>query len=65
MKKIDQKEFGELKKIYNHYLEKRKEVMKNTQFKSEDIFGGNINKDTISPEQIAKLNSFLATKMRI
>ena len=32
-KKIDQKEAKELKKIYNHYLDKRKEIMKNTHFK--------------------------------
>ena len=35
-KKIDEKEAQELKKIYNHYLDKRKEIMNNTQFKVED-----------------------------
>ena len=34
--------------------------MKNTQFKVEDIFGDVISKDSISPEQITKLNNFLA-----
>ena len=34
--------------------------MKNTQFKVEDIFNEVIHKDTISPEQIVKLNNFLA-----
>ena len=33
-KKIDEKEAQELKKIYNHYLDKRSGIMKNTQFKS-------------------------------
>ena len=31
-KKIDDEEALELKKVYNHYLHKRKEVMKNTNF---------------------------------
>ena len=57
-KKIDQKEAEEFKKIYNHYLDKKKEIMKNTQFKFEDIFGELINKDNISPEQKTKPNSF-------
>ena len=34
--------------------------MLNTQFKVEDIFGHIINKATISPEQITKVNNFLA-----
>ena len=34
--------------------------MKNTQFKVEDIFGDVISKDSISPEQITKITSFLA-----
>ena len=31
-KKLDPIELDELKKIYNHYLDKRKEIMKNTKF---------------------------------
>ena len=34
--------------------------MKNTQFKVEDTFGDIICKDSISPEQITKLNKLLA-----
>ena len=34
--------------------------MRNTQFKVEDIFNEVINKNTISQEQIVKLNNFLA-----
>ena len=60
IKKIDEKEAQELKKIYNHYLDKRKEIMKNTQFKVEDVFGDVISKDSISPEETTKLNKFLA-----
>ena len=37
--------------------------MKNTQFKVEDNFGDMINTDSISPEQITKLNSFSAKMM--
>ncbi len=59
-KKIDEKEASELKKIYNHYLDKRKEIMNSTKFNVEDIFGDIISKDSISTEQITKLNSFLA-----
>ena len=62
-KKIDQKEALELKKIYNHYLDKRKDIMDSTKFKVEDIFGDVISKDTISNEQITKLNNFLAKMM--
>ena len=62
-KKIDEKEDLELKKIYNHYLDKRKETMKNTSFKLEGVFGDVINKDTISPEQITKLKHFSAKIM--
>ena len=62
-KKIDGKEALELKKIYNHYIDKRNEIMESTQFKVEDIFGDVISKDSISPEQITKLNNFLAKIM--
>ena len=58
--KIDEKEAEELKKIYNHYIDKRKEKMKNTSFEVEDIFGDVISKDFISPEQINKHNNFLS-----
>ena len=59
-KKIDEKEANQLKQIYNHYTDKKSEIMRNTQFKVEDIFNDVINKDTMSQEQIVKLNNFLA-----
>ena len=62
-KKIDQKEAEQLKQIYNHYVDKKSEIMKNTQFKVEDVFNDIIHKDTISQEQITKLNNFLAKMM--
>ena len=34
-KKIDQKEADQLKQIYNHYIDKKSEIMKNTSFKVE------------------------------
>ena len=49
-KKIDQREAEQLKQIYKHYIDKKSEIMKNTQFKVEDIFSDVISKDTISPE---------------
>ena len=54
-KKTNRKKTEDLKKIYNHYLDKRKEIMKNTQFKAEDVFGDIISEDSFSPEQITKL----------
>ena len=62
-KKIDEKEALELKKTFNHYLDKRKEVTKKTQFKVEDAFGDVLSKDNFSQEQINKLNIFLAKIM--
>ena len=62
-KKIDEKEAEQLKQIYNHYVDKRTEIMKNTQFKVEDVFGKVISKDNFSQEQITKLNNFLAKMM--
>ena len=59
-KKIYGKEALKLKKISNHYLDKRKELMKNTQFKVEDVLGDFISKDKFSQEQITKLYNFLA-----
>ena len=59
-KKIDQKEAEELKKIYNHFIDKRSEIMKNTQFKVDDVFGDVISNNSISPEQITKLNNFFS-----
>ena len=49
-KKIDKKEAQELKKIHNHYVDKRKDIMDSTKFKIKDIFGDVISKDSISPE---------------
>ena len=62
-KKIDEKETQELKEIYNHYIDKRSEIMKNTSFKVEDVFGDVLSKDNFSQEQITKLNIFLAKNM--
>ena len=62
-KKIDEKEAAELKKIYNHCIDKRTEFMKNTQFKVEDVFGDVISKNNFSQEQITKPNNFLAKLM--
>ena len=61
-KKINEKESEQLKQIYNHYFDKKSEIMRNTSFKVEDVFGDVISKDSISPEQITKLN-FLAKIM--
>ena len=55
-KKIDQQEAEKLGMIYNHYVDKRKEIMKSTIFKVEDIFVDVISKHSISPDQKTELN---------
>ena len=62
-RKINEKESEKLKQIYNHYVDKKSEIMKNTQFKVEDVFTDVISNDTISTEQITKLNVFSAKMM--
>ena len=62
-KKIDEKESEQLKQIYNHYIDKKSQIMKNTQFKVEDVFTDVNSKDTISTEKITKRNKFLAKMM--
>ncbi len=62
-KKIDEKEGEELKQIYNHHLEKKKNIMNNTRFSVEEVFGKMNVSDTINAEQIQKLNTFLAKIM--
>ena len=59
-KKIDENEALELKNIYNNSLDKRREIMKNTLFKVEDVFGDVISEDNFSEEEITELNKFLA-----
>ena len=49
-KKNNPKVAEELRKIYNHYLDKRKEIMNSTKFKIEDVFGDVIKKDFNSTE---------------
>ena len=61
-KKINEKESEQLKQISNHYIDKKSEIMKNTQFKVEDVFTDVISKDTISTEQIKKLKNFFLAK---
>ena len=57
-KKIDEKEVEELKKTHNHYLDKRREFMKSTQFKLEDIFGDNITKKNLVNKKKLNLKVF-------
>ena len=63
MKKIDEKGAEQLKQIYNHYVDKKTEIMKNTSFRVEDVFGDVLSKDNFSQEQITKLNNCLAKIM--
>ena len=52
-----------MKSVYSHYINKQDEIKKSTQFKFQEVCGNNFPKDTISPEQITKLNNFLAKTM--
>ena len=57
-KKMDENEAQELKKVCNPYIDKRNEILKNTSFKNEDVFGDVISKDIFSQEQITELKIF-------
>ena len=57
-KKIDDKEALEFEKIYIHYLEKRKETMKNIQFKFWEVSGDFLRKESLTNGQITQFNSF-------
>ena len=61
--KTEEKEAQDSKKFYNHYIDKRSEIMKKKQFKVEDVFGDVLSKDNFSQDQITKLNNFLAKIM--
>ena len=59
-RKIDEKEALKMKTVYNHYLDKRKEILNSTKFRVEDVFDDIISEDPHLPEQITKLNTFIA-----
>ena len=46
---MDDEEIHQLKKIYNQYLDKKRDNMRNTQFKVEHLFGDILCKESISP----------------
>ena len=62
-KRIDEKEAFELKKVFNHYIDKRKEIMKITSFIVGDVFTDVISNDNFSQDQITKSINFLAEIM--
>ena len=49
-----------IKKLYEHYLNNKKKIMRETKISVEDIFGDMIE-NVISNEQLQKLRSFLAS----
>ena len=57
-KKLINKKAIELKKIYNHYLDKQGDFIENTQNKVKDVFCDFLGKECISPEQKTKPNNF-------
>ena len=63
IRKVDEKGAVELKRLYIHYLDKRTDIMKKTQFKVEVVVCDVASKIDNSREQITKLNIFLAEAM--
>ena len=61
--KNDEKEAEELENVYNHYVDKSKEFMKNTRFQVEDTLGAIISKNSVLLEQLFKIKMFLAKIM--
>ena len=58
IKKIDQKEANEVKKNYKQYLNRRKEVMRETEFRVADLFGDILINNSISQEKNKNLIIF-------
>ena len=60
---INEQEQKELKDIYTHYLNKKDDIKKSTQFDVKEVFkdslGEMAKKELISEEMITKLNDFL------
>ena len=60
---INEQEQRELKDIYQHYLNKKDDIKKSTQFDVKEVFkdslGEMAKRDFISDEIINKLNDFL------
>ena len=63
VEKIVGMEAEDLKKIENHYFDKRKGIMENTEFKVEDFFSDITSNGSISTEQITKPSKFSAKMM--
>ena len=57
-KKIDEKESEDIKKIYSHYVDEIKEILKKSQFTVEVTFGDIKNKGKTFQDQIIKLKIF-------
>ena len=51
------------KMVYNKYLDKTSDTMKNTQFKVKDIFGDVKTEGSVSAEKMNELNNFFANMM--
>ena len=62
-KRIDEKEVEKLRSNYNLFINNQDEIKRSAQFRVEEDFRNIIPKCTFSPEQITKLNNFLAKTM--
>ena len=61
-RKTDEEEAEELKKIYNHYIDKR-EIMKNNRSEVEHVFSDVISEGNFSQDQKTKPNIFSAKNL--
>ena len=65
---INEQEQRELNDIYQHYLNKKDDIKKSTQFDVKEVFkdslGETVQRDFLSDEIIGKLNDFL-TKLAL
>ena len=57
-KRIDEKEGDELNKVYYHYLDKRKDIMKSTEISYHEVFGDVLGQEVFTSKQITKLQFF-------
>ena len=56
--RYNDKEALELKKNYNHFLDKQNDIMKNTQCRFDKVLGDILGNDSVSTDQKTELKIF-------
>ena len=62
-KKIDENEWEELKMVFNHCLDKRKDIMKSNEISYHEKICDILGKDSNTSDQIFKIHYFSAKMM--